>query len=167
MKSALLFFDHEEKEMVSRVESFHKNIIYLKSEGKVRQEKNIKAARKSLQLLIKTLNRHHLLQEEIIFPYLLVHIPKYESMIRFLRSDHQDIHKNKVKLNGLLQRISRNSVSPEQVKRIDQLGAYLVCLVGHHVELEKENIYKAIQKELRKDEKKEVNQKVNAWFKSY
>ncbi|MBI3313557.1 MAG: hemerythrin domain-containing protein [Candidatus Omnitrophica bacterium] len=165
MKNVTSFFDGEEKEMLRQVEGLHKTLTYLKYEGKAIRGKNLKAAQTSLQALVKNLQRHRALQEKIIFPFLLIHIPKHEAVIRFLRSDHQDIKRNKKRLGLLLGKLSKR---PAEVNgELHDLGVYLICLLRHHLELEKENIHRAIKKELRKDEKREVGEKIAKWLKSH
>lgn len=162
MNTTTAYFDGEEKEILEEVESFHKVLTHLQFEGKMKRGQNLKAAKQSLGSLMKTLKMHRLLQEKIIFPFLLRHIPKHESVISFLHSDHEDILKNKEELWRSLSDFSTNHNF--QQTKVQQLGIYLVCLLRHHMELEKKSIHKAINKELRTEEKREVGEKIEKWL---
>ncbi len=162
MRADKTFFDQEENEILRQVEDFHKILTHLKYEGKVSRGKNVKAANRAMSRLVGTFKKHRRLQEEIIFPFLQVHIPKHEAVIRFLRSDHEDIKKNKDRLRLSLQKLSKQSVTENG--KIQELGVYLICLLRHHLELEKENIHKAIKRELREDEKKEIGVRIKKWL---
>ncbi|MBI3307280.1 MAG: hemerythrin domain-containing protein [Candidatus Omnitrophica bacterium] len=163
MKKPAGFFDVEEKEILQEVENMHKTLVHLHYEGKVSRGKNLKAARQIITRLVADLGRHRRLQEEVIFPYLLTHIPKHESVIQFLRSDHSDIKKNKERLLLSLQKLLRKPDAVPEYEKIHGLGIYLICLIRHHVELEKNSIHQAINKELRPVEKREVEQRVRKW----
>jgi hypothetical protein len=103
------FLDHEEKGILKEVDVFQKSLTHLKYEGKVSRGKNVKAADRVAASLADTLRKHRQLQEGVIFPYLLVHIPKHESLIQFLRADHQDIRKNKKMLRLSLKKLLKTN----------------------------------------------------------
>lgn len=163
MNKVLAFFEEEEKEILRLADHFDKVLIHLRFEGKVHRGKNISAANQAISGLVQMLRRHRNFQEEIIFPYLLIHIPKHESVIQFLRSDHQTIRQSKKKLCLLLSKLSETTTYAHDSK-IQELGIYLIYLIRHHIELERTSIHKAIENELNADEKKEVGKKVRNWL---
>ena len=156
------FFNCEEEKLLQQTDRLQEVMNHLRYEGKVFRGKNLKAANRIVEGIAARLEKHRILQEKIIFHFLQVHIPKRESMVRFLFSDHEDIQKNKERLRLSLRKLSRNH-SPEDGK-VQQWGTYLICLLRLHIELERESIHKAIRTELRKDEKKEVEKRVTKWL---
>ena len=158
----LSIFDSEEEKLLRQTDRLEEAMNHLRYEGKVFRGKNLKAANLIVEGIEARLKRHQTLQEKIVFPFLQAHIPKRETMIRFLFSDHKDIEKSNERLRLSLRKLSKNQ-SSEDVKA-QQLGTYLICLLRHHVELEKESIHKVIKTELRKDEKREVENKIAKWL---
>lgn len=157
-------FEREEMRILEEVEHFYKLLTRLRYEGKVSRARNVKASKEAITTLMGTLKRHRDLEEKIIFPFLLSHLPKHESVIRFLRSDHEDIRKNKERLYLWLKDLLKESRASGIDGKVQETGVYLTCLVRHHMELEKENIHKAIKEELKPSEKKEIAQHIRKWF---
>lgn len=164
MKSMSDFFVYGEREILDQAEEFHEILTHLRYEGKASQGKNVKAAIKAVRGLDKIIRKHRGLQEKILFPFLASHIPKHESVIHFLRADHQAIQKSRQKLVLSLRRLSKKIGSRLEEGRIQETGVYLICLLRHHMSLENKCIHKAVQTELRKDEKSEVKGKMNRWL---
>lgn len=163
MNKISAFFEKEEKEILCQLEYFSEVLLHLRYEGKVQRGKNVKAANKAIAKLIKILRKHRSFQEKVIFSYLLVHIPKHESIIQFLCSDHEIIQKNKKKLYCLLKKLSEKE-SYTLDDKIQELGVSLIYLVRHHIELERNSIHKTLKNELNEDEKKDVAKMTRNWF---
>lgn len=166
MNEILGFFEKTEQGILVQIENLEKVLVHLRYEGKVHRGKNIKNAKQTMEALSKTLKKHRNFQEEIIFPYLLVHIPKHESVIQFLRLDHQTIRKSKVRLYRLLERLSEQKPDGLESKILG-LGIYLIYLVRHHIELERSSIHKAVKHELKLDEQMDVAKKAKDWLNRY
>jgi len=167
MRSLSTFFKKEEKSVLHQVDALNHSLTLLRYEGKLSRAQNVKIATREISLLTKTLKEHRSLQEKVIFPFLLRHIPKKEPVIGFLRSDHRMIREYKIKLKALLVKISKNANAVIEAGKIQETGIYLVSLLRHHIEMEKENIEKTIRAELDKDEKKDFERQINRWLKQH
>ncbi len=157
------FFEKEEQGILDQIENLERVLVHLRYEGKVHRGKNIKHAQKTMEELYQRFKRHYHFQEEVIFPYLLVHIPKHESVIQFLRSDHETIRKSKEQLYRLFQKLSEKKPDGLESK-ILELGTYLIYLVRHHIELERSSVHKAVEHELKSEEQKDVAKRAKDWL---
>ena len=164
MKSFSDFFNCEEKEILDKTDEFHQVLTHLRYEGKVSSGKNVKASLKAVRELGKIIQRHRNLQEKIIFPFLETHIPRQESVIHFLRTDHRDIQKSLLELEMSLRRFLKNSHEGVQNGILQEMGVYFISFLRHHIGFENKGIHQAMRKELRKDEKLEVKRKINLWL---
>jgi len=158
------YFDVEAKDILQELEELQKVLTHLRYEGKVSLGKNLKSARQLMARLVTHLGRHRQLQERVVFPYLAAHIPRHESVIQFLRSDHADIRKSKERLQAVIRNLLKNPESCLEHVKIQELGVYLICLVRHHIELEKKSIHRALDEELRPVERRKVETRVRQWL---
>ena len=160
------FLRRKENEVLRLTEKFNHCLTLLRYEGKASRARNYQLAKKNVGLLIATLKQHRNLQEDVIFPFLVRHVPKKEPVIHFLRSDHQIIKRYKMKLRKLLYKVSAKDEGVVERGKIHETGVSLSNLLNHHIELEKENINQAIRRYLGPDEKKDIKQKIMRWQKS-
>ncbi len=135
-------------------------LIGLRYEDRPWFDKNIiKKAKKVLQLLHAELFHHCCVEEKIVFPFAKSHLPKLESVIRFLEAEHQDFKKHVRHLNHLFNHPSNMSAGEESgawIQKVNEAGNYFIYLLRRHLEVRHENIDKAIDQELREDEKREL-----------
>ncbi len=152
----------EGEEILESTEALHKALMSLRYEGKVSAGKNIKMAGKAAQILDLKVKQHRDYQEEVVFPFLETHIPKYETRIHFLRSDHHEIKEYAQKLRGLLRRLAAKSGKRRSIDNgaIQETGIYLVGLLRHHLQLEEEGIRKGIEKDLSRSEIADISKKI-------
>ena len=102
------------------------------------------------------------LDEQVIFPFLQMHIPKLEAMICFLRAERNEFKLSLANFEVLFKQLGHEKHVLRQQKIIDQLkekGIYAVCLMRNHIQIEIESVYKPMDQQLHQDEKKELIQK--------
>jgi len=162
------FFDCEEKVIMTKAEELFKILTHLRYEGKISQGRNVKSAIAALGSLRGMIQKHRNLQEKVIFPFLVTHIPKHETVIQFLRADHEEMHKSRLKLETALRRLTAKKIGVGlQDKSSQDVGIYFICLLRHHMDLENKCVHQAIRSELRKDEQLEVKSRVDHWLAQY
>lgn len=166
MKRRRRIFECDGKEILRYVEHFHKTLTHLRYEGKVSLGKNIKALRGTTKVLNALVKRHRYLQEKILFPFLERHIPKYETRIHFLRSDHQEIRKHSQRFTHFIQSLSKKAAKDRPIDNgtIHESGVYFVCLLRHHIQLEEQAIHKVLKKDLKRHERGEIAKKMQNWI---
>jgi len=163
IRALIHFFDCEEGEILTQADELYKILTHLRYEGKVSRGKNVKGAIQVMQGLRCLIAKHQELQEKVVFPFLVTHIPKHETFVRFLRADHQEMNASRLKLEAALRVLAKNLQEGFQSKSSQELGVYFVCLLHHHIQLENKWVHQAIQNELRKDEQMEVKKRVDRW----
>ncbi len=165
MKRIQFIFEHNGKEILGYTESLHKALTRLRYEGKVSIGKNIKTASRVTKVLDQRARSHSNFQERILFPFLETHIPRYETRIHFLRSDHHEIKKYSQKLRNLLRSLSKKFGKDHHIDSgaIQETGVYLIGLLRHHIQLEEEGIHKALKKDLNRDELNAISKKIQKW----
>lgn len=163
MKNISKFFDQEREKTLDQIDELQKAITHLRYEGKASRKKNLKAADRKIKKLDAALARHRRLQEKVIFPFLLTHIPRHEPVIHFLETEHADIKENGRRLKEDMRGIFFEREGFNDSK-IYERGICLISLLRHHVGFEARNIYKSISKELREDEKRKMTNRISAWL---
>jgi hemerythrin-like domain-containing protein len=153
------FLEEEHAHALDKTNRLHDVLTNLRYEGKPSFGKNVQAVDKLISFFDQKLVDHVHLEEKIIFPFLEIHVPKLESVIHLLRSEHQDFRRNlesfKVhfaKLSAQKNDNGRGSV----IEKLQEVGTYLIYLLRNHIQAERESIYRMINRELRSDEKKEL-----------
>lgn len=158
-------FEEEERQLLSLIDHFYQTLAFLRFEGKVSFGKNIKQAKNDVARLGKRLSRHQRLQREVIFPFLAAHIPRHETIIRFLVTDHAEILKTRKKIQSLIDILSkRRKTDGGKYQEMQDTGIYWVCLLKQHLLMERTSIHKSISNELSVKEKKEMSREVQKWL---
>ncbi len=148
---------------MEEAEKLQHALTHLRYEGKLQRGKNLKAIKSIISWLDQELKKHQRYQEKILFPFLEMHVPKYEPTIHFLQSDHAEIRENTQKVKESLKQIGRSDRYPVN-GNLREAGIYLVCLLRHHIQLEKTGIQKALKKDLNEEERTEIKIKIQKWF---
>lgn len=164
MKDAIFFLDQESGKVLRCAEALQNAVTHLRYEGRLFREKNVKAVKAHIKSLKLCLKSHCGLQEKVIFPYLLTHIPKHELSIHFLQTDHTQIAKGEMEVEGCIKKLSKPD-SVQKDTRVHEAGISLICLVRHHLEFEKRSIHKALRYELAPEEKREIRGRMLKWLK--
>lgn len=167
MKSAIKFFDSEDADIFQQAERLHRALTHLKYEGKLTLAKNLKEVKESAGALGVILKRHLGLQEKVVFPYISTHIPRYETTVHFLESEHEEIDRHCEKLLKAIREFQRSGSSLKNSGEVYENGIFLVSLLRHHLNFELRNIRLLMGKELRLDEKIEIGTRMKKWLKKH
>lgn len=159
LKSVMALFKKEHQEVLQKLDDLNDSISNLQYEGKMFFGKNTKAIEKSIQFLKKKLFEHIELDEEVIFPYVQIHIPKLDPMMCFLRAERNEFKLSIKNFEFLSKQLREEKNDLRQQRIIDQIkekGIYAICLMRNHIQIEIESVYKPVDRELHWDEKKEL-----------
>ncbi len=157
MKSIFGLLEKDHKKTFQNLDLFYEVLRKLRFEGKQNLGKNLKEIRRLVVYFKRELNGHMKKEERTLFPFLQTHIPRLESMVYLLLSEHEDFRNSlgnlKVALDGFK---SRAAVKPGLIDKICEQGTYLICLLRSHMWVESHSLYKAADKELRLSERRKL-----------
>ena len=132
------------------------NLCY---EGKAAFGKNLKELQHILEFFDDEAARHVQFEENVLFPFLKVHIPKLESLLNILSSEHESFKHHLSDFKFYLASISKMESRPERSKMIEKIretGTYLIFLLRNHIQTEEKSVYEVLVRELRPLEGKEI-----------
>lgn len=164
MKTSAHFFDYEDAGIFHESEQLYRALTHLRYEGKARRLKNLNEVKRSIRALDIIFKRHKALQEKIIFPYLSTHIPRRQSAVRFLESDHEGLDRSGRKLKKNV----RDFFSSDPVLtcgEIYEAGIFFIAHLRHHLSFEVRNIQPLVLGELCPEEKREMEGRIRGWAK--
>ncbi len=131
----------------------------LRYEGKVGLKRNIRAISRLNHYFRDELLPHFQADEQVVFPYVETHLPKYSPLLGFLKAEHKEIRKSFDDLDGMVEKAIFKKDKPlpqSQINRIYDRGTYIYCLIRNHIQMETEAIYCNINAQLQPSEKKEL-----------
>lgn len=143
-------------ETLQKTDRLEEVLTNLRYEGKSSLGKNLREARELFDFFNEELIEHIAQEDEILFPFLKIHLPKLESVIGLLQAEHEDFRKKLEGFKFLLGEVKKEDRESERVQLIEKIreqGTYLIYLLRHHIRAETEVIYKVAERELRPDEK--------------
>lgn len=129
-------------------------------EGKASFGKNMKMAQDVGDYFSAFVIKHMEFEEKSLFPFLENHIPRLEPVIQLLVCEHNDFREKLSQFNKALEKLNKRKSEPIDWKKVPSLiesGTYLVHLLRQHATAERTSFYKAVDKCLREDEKKELS----------
>ena len=135
----------------------------LRYEGRASFGRNVKEIRHAFIFFNLELSHHIQIEEDVIFPFLKIHIPKLESVIHLLEAEHADFGENLESFELSLKLLAKESADLNRgslVEKIRQLGTYLIYLLTSHARAENQSVYQVLMKELKPQEKKELAEKL-------
>ena len=153
------FLEKGHAEILRKTDSFRKTLTNLHYEGKPFVGRNLKQTRELTVFLTQEVLRHFKLEEKILFPFLKKHIPKLEPVIRFLEVEHADFRMQLKNFQKSLRRLSKsrgNLDRGEITEKIRDLGIYMIYFLRNHVQAEDGTLYKAVCRDLRADEGRQL-----------
>ena len=161
MKSGYLvnFFSEGHVEILRQTDRLSRVLTHLRYEGRPYLGRNIKEAKEVLEFFEHPFVKHLELEEEVIYPFLETHVPKFAAVISLLRSEHVDIRNKLQHMKSLFRKISTGRQSSTRGNWIDEIeatGTYFIYLLRNHMQTESESVYKAIVRELGNDEIKRL-----------
>lgn len=144
---------------------FRDILTSLRYEGRPSLGRNLKNIREVLKFFNQELVPHVRLEEEVLFPFLEVHIPKLESVIHLLQAEHEDFRRSLRNFEFLLNELEKETADQDlnhghTIEKVRELGTYLIYLIRSHLQAEDESVYKIVNQELRSSEKKELEQRI-------
>jgi len=158
---------------LGQIDHFGKVLNHLRFEGIPKFGKNVKDANDVLEFFEQELSEHLELENQILFPYLETHIPRLEPVIRLFYADHAGFKENLGHFRTLLRKVSaakRKALkNTELMENLRETGTCLIYLLKRHLQAESASVYRAIEKELRSDEIKDLAKKIasTSAFKSW
>jgi hemerythrin-like domain-containing protein len=147
-----------------QADHFGKVILHLRFEGIPRLGKNLKDVKQALKFFEKELSEHLELENRGIFPYLETHIPRLEPVIRLFYSDHAGFKENLKRFRTLLRRLAAGKrmalKNTELMENLRETGTCMIYLLKHHLQSESASVYRAIARELRSEEVKDLAKRI-------
>lgn len=141
----------------AKIDQFYDALNNLRYEGKVSLGKNTKVIGETIKYFKAQVLPHIRLEEDVVFDFLNVHMPKLDPTLRFLREDHKEFKMNLSAFELLFKRFKAEKNDLKRIKiqeRLRAKGIYIVSHMRSHIRLEDESIYKVIDQELHPDEKR-------------
>lgn len=128
----------------------------LNFEGKVYLRQKLQGLQSTIKEACDSFALYIKVEEEIIFPFLGMHIPRLAPHIHLFRRENVEITKTLKEIDRLLKLILSVQNTKERRKHMGILGektTFLHYLMVSYFELEDNNLYKSIGKELHADER--------------
>ena len=155
--SIFTILERDHKRTFRNLNRFYEVLKNLRFEGKKNLEKNIGEIRKLIFYFRREIEAHMREEERILFPFLRTHVPRLETMIWLLLSEHEDFRNCLRQLRLSLSEFGKaGSDKTRLIHGLHEQGTYLVCLLRGHMWLETQSLYRAADKELHRSEKKEL-----------
>lgn len=152
-------FSEEQLAVSQKLNQFQDLLKRLQYEGKLTQGKNIQTVEGVLETLKLSYDAHKKIDDEVIFPFLDRHIPRINPFLRLLTAERVEFLALIKDCEALLQKFKNSRGQNTQPGILDQLGEkgiYAIALIRNHIQMEMENVYKVIDKELRPAEKNQL-----------
>ena len=157
------FLIHGHAEIEKEVELLEKALFSLRYEGKNAWGRNLGQIHRAVEFFNEKLVKHMAMEEEVLFPFLERSVPKLESLISILRSEHEELRQHLNVLQSLFQKFSKRKRDAYALKSIEMLkeaGIYWIYLLKAHVHNENTSVYQAVSKELRDSERRALAKQI-------
>lgn len=155
--------EQSHQETLLKTNGFQEILLKLRYEGKPSVGKNLRDADQVLKFFHGEHSRHMNCEENVIFPFLIIHVPKLEAVIDVLRADHHDF-KNKLQLfENLIGELAKDRTDSDRaaiLEKIREVGTYMIYLLRSHNQFESVSIHKVMQTELHTDEIEELQNQI-------
>ena len=149
-------FEKNHASLATEIDALHSVLHVFCHEGRAQFGKNINRMDGAVRSLQARLNFVSVYEEKCLFPFISVHIPRFEPLVTLLRSEHADFRRLLKGLSASLTAFKKEKEASRQlrsVQRIREEGMYLICLMRSHLWAETRNMYEALNRELRVEEK--------------
>ena len=157
------FFTRNHKGVIQKMSRMNRFLSDLRYEGKSCYGRNLKKAEILFETLREELSQDMEFEEEALFPYLRVHLPKLEFMIHVLQEEHEALERRLGNFGSLLQALSKKENGAARIRLIDKMrkkGNYLNYFLHQHTWAEQESVYRAVDMELSGNEKGELGRRL-------
>ena len=152
-------FEKNHASLATEIDALHFILHMFCHEGRAQFGKNIKRMDDAVRSLQIRLNFVSAYEEKCLFPFINVHIPRFEPLVTLLRSEHADFRRLLKGLSSSLAAFKREKEASRQLKSIQKIreeGMYLICLMRSHLWAETRKMYEALNRELRAEEKEKL-----------
>ena len=149
----------QDEEFLVKTEELERAWSYLVFEGKSSWVRNLKRLDGIRAYLSTDFIAHMKIEEEIIFPFINAHVPRMKYPILALCSDHDDFRRDIDIFGRQLEKLKATKTSQQRseiVRLLHDTVIYLIHLLRHHVQIEKEGVFRVVNEELTASEKKEL-----------
>ena len=156
-KSIFSILEKDHKRTFRNLNRFYEVLRNLRFEGKKNLGKNIGEIRKLISYFRREIEAHMREEEKILFPFLRTHVPRLETMIWLLLSEHEDFRNCLRQLRLSLSEFGKTGSDKDRlIHGLHEQGTYLVCLLRSHMWVESHSLYKVADKELRLSERRKL-----------
>ena len=161
MSSVFTILEKDHKKTFRNLNRFHEVLRNLRFEGKQNLRKNISEIREFVSYFKREVEARMREEEKILFPFLQTHVPRLEPMICLLLSEHEDFRNclNHFRLS-LSEFRKTGSDKTRFIHGLNDQGTYLVCLLRGHMWFETQSLYRAADRELHRNEKKQLIEQI-------
>jgi len=153
------FFRHSHQEIHELSEQLQQTLTRLQFEGKIYRGRNLKQLMEVVEGLEDKALTHMSFQEVVLFPFLETHVPKLESLLQLLRSEHREFESHLMKLKASVQKwLKQRSESSHAslMQGIQEIGMCLIFFLRSHLSVEEKSIYTVMESSLKKDERSKL-----------
>ena len=156
-KTIFGILEKDHKTTSQKLNQFYGVLKKLRYEGKLTLGQNLTEADRLVTYFKRELDGHMRDEEQILFPFLQIHVPRLGPMIYLLLSEHEDFRNSIKDLKTALGEFKRRKAfKPSTLDRICEQGTYLICLLRSHMSVESNSLYRVADKELRLSEKRKL-----------
>ena len=146
------------QDMLKGSRLFQSLLTRLRYEGKPRLGINLRQADRTFAFLHQVLQQFSI-EETVIFPYWVRHIPRLEPAVRMLQAEQDEFQAGFKKFERSFRRVEKPKPDGRACNELWENGMYLFYLLNHYLRAEK-RIYETGFKKLRPDEKKELKKRI-------
>ncbi len=155
----LLERDH--RATFQKLNQFYDALNRLRYEGRMTLGRNMAEIHDLVAYFKRELCGHMKDEEKTLFPFVSSHIPRLEPMVYLLLSEHEDFKSNLQSLEKSIREFKRKKfLKQSALDSISEKGTYLICLLRSHMWVESCSLYRAVDKELRSDEKRSLIKRI-------
>ncbi len=135
--------DHES--LRQAIELLDRYLYHLRYEGKRHTQDNLLRIGQHVRFLQKDMDRRIRYEEKILFPFLIMHVPRFEPLFHLLHIDHEKCRRE-------FQFFADDS-GDASVEEVLRHGEYLTGLLRSHWSIEDKSAIASVQHELKGHEK--------------
>lgn len=150
-------------------EQLCKVVTNLRYEGRAMLGRNLSQAREIGAFFNSELRDHIELEEKILFPFLETNLPKLETLISLLRTEHEDFKANLQAFELALLDLAherRAASQPGILEKVRESALYLIYLLRNHVHMEQIGIYSVMKQSLKPQEIEKLEDLISAEVKA-
>ena len=161
MASIYEAFEKNHGQTLKELDRLYEALRKLRYEGKAQRGKNTREIVGMISRFNHEMAEHLEEEEKILFPFLERHLPRLQSLIYLLLSEHEDFRNSLDRMRSSLHLLKAGADASVTAHQLYQRGIYFICLLRSHMWVESQNLYKTADRELKPGEKRELIKCVN------